>query len=191
MSDPFIGEIRPFAFNFTPQGWLHCNGSIQSINQYQALFAILGFRYGGDGRTTFGLPNLQSRAVVSPANGGPLPPSATALSSASMTLGNAWGISEVTLSWSQMPSHSHTAQGYGPTVAVTQVATADSTCYLGLVRSGASTYDVWSANTTSTAEMSENSISVAGSGQAHNNVQPYLPLNFCICYDGIFMPNPN
>lgn len=191
MSDPFIGEIRPFAFNFTPQGWLPCDGSIQRISQYQALFTMLGFRYGGDSKTTFGLPNLQGRAVVSPASGGTLPPSATVLSPANITLGNAWGINEVTLLSYQIPTHSHTAQGYGSTTGVTQGATADATCYLGLVRSGASTYDIWSSNTTPTAQLSPYSIGVAGSGQAHNNVQPYLPLNFCICYNGIYMPNLN
>ncbi|GAB3438829.1 phage tail protein [Insolitispirillum peregrinum] len=191
MSDPFVGEIRPFAFNFTPQGWFPCDGSIQSITRYQALFAMLGFRYGGDGKTTFGLPNLQGRAVVSPLSGGALPPSANVISSSNMTLGSVWGVNEVTLSQAYLPTHSHTAQGYGSTTGVTQIATADSTCYLGLVRSGASTYDIWSSNTTPTAALSGFSISMAGSGRTHNNVQPYLPLNFCICYEGIFMPNPN
>lgn len=191
MSDPFIGEIRPFAFNYTPQGWFACNGSLQSIQQYTALFAILGARYGGDGKTTFGVPDLRGRTIMSAANNGLLPPTAGALSSEDMEFGSTWGASDVVLLSYHMPAHSHTAQAYGPTVGVTQVGTADVTCYLGLVRSGSNTYDIWSSNTNPTAATDNCAVSVVGGGQSHNNNQPYLPLNFCICWDGLFMPNPN
>lgn len=192
MSDPYIGEIRPFAFNFAPQGWFACDGSQKIIQNFPALFAILGSRFGGDGKTTFAVPDLRGRAVVSANSNGQLPPVpvSSSLPPDALVFGKAWGASDITLSYNQMPIHSHTAQGYGPPVGVTQVGTADSTCFLGLLRMGTNTYDVWSSVTDPTG-VTDHVINSVGGGQSHDNNQPYLPLNFCICWDGVFPPHPD
>ncbi len=193
MADPYIGEIRAFAFGFVPQGWLGCDGSQLMIQQYPALYATIGPRFGGDGQNYFNLPDLRARAVTSQYVGGTIPPNAPG----GYTIGAVWGANAVVLSQAQMPVHTHVAKGYGAVAGVTQVGTPDATTYLGLLRNSGATilYDLWSTNAASNT-FAQNALGLTGGGPSgvaapHNNNQPYLPLNFCICWDGNFMPNPN
>jgi microcystin-dependent protein len=187
MSDSYIGEIRAFAFNYVPQGWLGCDGSRQPISQYVGLYAIIGPRFGGDGKTYFNLPDLRGRAVASQATNALTPPNPQGYS----TMAALWGVNSVNLNYNQIPTHIHGAKGYGGAAGVTQVGTPDNTVYLGLLRGvGTVAYDLWSTNAAS-GEFPDAALAPAGGGQPHTNNQPYLPLNFCINWDGYFMPNPN
>lgn len=161
MSEPFLGEIRMFALNYAPRGWLPCNGQVLAINQYQALFSILGTTYGGNGMTTFALPNLQGRAPVHTGSG--------------ITLGQSAGEETHTLTIQEMPSHTHQASGNS--------AGASSSQAQGNVwgKPAANTYAA-SANTT----MSAAALGLAGGSQPHENMQPYNVVNFCIAINGIF-----
>jgi microcystin-dependent protein len=162
VSQPFLSEIKIMSFSFAPKGWAQCNGQLLPINQNQPLFAILGTTYGGDGRTTFGLPNLQGRTPVHFGDG--------------ISLGEMGGEAAHTLNVSEMPTHTHavyatTSVGDSPIPAGNLLGEADN-LYAPL------------ANPTS-LQGSTVSISV-GANQPHNNLQPYLVLNFCIALQGIF-----
>lgn len=160
--NPFLGEIRLISFNFAPKGWALCNGQLLPISQNQALFSILGTTYGGNGITTFALPNLQGRVPVHP--------------SSQTSLGQSGGEEVHTLVSSEMAAHSHTAMGSDSTAD--QLTPANN--YWGS-NSGASPYSSNSAVTLSSAAMS-----TAGGGQAHENRPPFLVLNFAIALQGIF-----
>lgn len=160
--NPFLGEIRLISFNFAPKGWALCNGQLLLISQNQALFSILGTTYGGNGITTFALPNLQGRVPVHP--------------SSQTSLGQSGGEEVHTLVSSEMAAHSHTAMGSDSTAD--QLTPANN--YWGS-NSGASPYSSNSAVTLSSAAMS-----TAGGGQAHENRPPFLVLNFAIALQGIF-----
>ncbi len=163
MATPFIGEIRIFSFTFAPLGWAMCNGQLLPINQNQALFAILGTTYGGDGIANFALPNLQGRVPVYTGNG--------------ITLGQRSGEQTHTLSVSELPGHTHTPVGSS--------SSASSSNPTGNVWASSSSGGYTpTANTT----MNPASILTAGSGQAHDNMSPYLVLNFCIALQGVFPP---
>lgn len=162
MADPYLSELRIFSFSFAPKNWALCNGQILPINQNQALFSLLGTTYGGDGRTTFALPNLQGRVPVHVGNG--------------LTLGQPGGEQAHTLTVNEMPAHTHQALAStnGPTVtAPTNNFWASNT---GFTPYG-STGDI---------AMSPSAISNVGGGQAHENMSPYLTLNICIALIGIF-----
>jgi microcystin-dependent protein len=167
MSEPFIAEIRIFAGNFAPRGWAFCNGQLLPIAQNTALFSLIGTIYGGDGRTTTALPNLQGRAPMGPRSG----PGLT-----TRTLGQHGGATTVTLTEAQMPSHNHPA----PTEASAE--TADS----GDPRNR------YLAVTTPRIYRDEGTVvdmaptSTVGGGQAHDNRQPYLGLNFIIALVGLY-----
>ena len=167
MADPFIGQISIFSFAFAPRGWAFCNGQIMSIAQNQALFSLLGTTYGGDGITTFGLPNLQGRAAVSQGQGQGLSPYA---------LGQAGGETAHTLTPAEMPSHTHGA------------ATASDTTQLSpqahYWAPNISQTAIYSA--TSSGTMSVNAVGLSGNGQPHPNMQPNLALNFCIALQGVY-----
>lgn len=174
MASPYLGEIRMFGFGFAPVGWLPCNGQTLSISQYAALFALLGTTYGGNGTSTFQLPNLQSRVPVNQGQG-------TGLSA--YVLGEQTGAESVTLTSSQMPTHTH---------AVSASATATTPSPSGAVpaafpspRSVAAT-DIYAAAPDGTTKMNQGMIATAGGNQAHNNIQPVLCVNFCIATEGIF-----
>lgn len=160
--NPFLGEIRLISFNFAPKGWALCNGQLLLISQNQALFSILGTTYGGNGITTFALPNLQGRVPVHP--------------SSQTSLGQSGGEEVHTLVSSEMAAHSHTAMGSDSTAD--QLTPANN--YWGS-NSGASPYSSNSSVTLSSAAMS-----TAGGGQAHENRPPFLVLNFAIALQGIF-----
>jgi microcystin-dependent protein len=166
MSEPFLSEIKLVSFNFAPKGWALCNGQSLPINQNQALFALLGTTYGGNGQTTFNLPNLRGRVPIHIGNG--------------HTLGEAAGSTSVTINIQQLPTHLHFAQGSGNT-GNTQNGAGN---VLGVVPGRV--YTDPAALTT----LSPSSVSTVGGSQPHNNMMPYLVLNFIIALQGIF-PSQN
>ncbi len=179
--DAFIGEIRAFPYMFTPAGWLTCDGSLHSIQQYQALAAILGITYGGDGKTTFAVPNLNGRVVLgysgtSTAAGGPYPVAAT--------LGQAI----VTLNIAQIPSHDHSMVSQLSVVRVTapgSTAVPSNPQYRppGTRAYGLGMY-INSTLSPTLSTMAPSALSVAGGNTAHENRSPMLVMRYCICFDG-------
>ena len=172
MSEPFIGQILIVGFNFAPRGWAFCNGQILSIAQNTALFSLLGTTYGGNGQTTFALPNLQSRVPLHFGQGPGL---------SGYSLGELSGTETVTLNSSQMPQHTHTN-----TVAFNASnASASDTVPTGNFLAADNQYKS-TANTTLNAAAVQVTIQPAGGSQPHENRQPYLALNFIIALEGIF-----
>lgn len=168
MADPFTGEIRIFPYNFAPRGWAFCDGQLLPIEQYLELFDVIGTTYGGDGESTFALPNLQGRVPLHPGEGPGLSPYA---------LGDAGGTEGVTLANGQMPAHRHAIQA---TTAPGTTSTPDGTVVLAAPDSG-SAY-----KTTGTLTSMGNVLAPAGGGAPHYNMQPYLTLNFCIALVGVY-----
>ena len=169
--DPFVAEIRIFAGNFAPTGWALCNGQLMPISQNTALFSLLGTTYGGDGKSTFALPDLQGRAPMHPGQGPGL---------RLHDLGESGGTESITLlSW-EMPAHTH------PVALPSVDAPATTNTPQGNLpaRTGENTY---SAHGTP-VNMSPASFSTAGGSQPHNNLQPYLALSFIIALQGVFPP---
>lgn len=172
MSDPYVGEIRAFGFNFAPSGWAQCNGQLLPISRNTALFALLGTTYGGDGRTTFALPNLQARA---PLNFGAGPGLTERI------LGESSGVPAVTLLQSEMATHTHTANADGGSAGV---ASPENTIWGGGGRGRPPAYSTDAPN----EAMSSQALASAGGNQPHNNLPPYQVVNFCIALQGIFPP---
>ena len=175
MTEPYIGEIRCFGFNFAPRGYAFCNGQLMSIAQNSALYAILGTTYGGDGQTTFALPNLQGQI---PMHWGSSP-------SAGLTtvLGEVMGQTTVTLTTSQMPQHNHAIMAATPGDPTERTAAPTTQSYLSNIKGGF----VWQkAPLSINAAFSPKAITLTGGSQPHDNMQPYLTLNFCIALEGIF-----
>lgn len=169
MSDPFVAEIRIFAGNFAPRGWARCDGQLLPIVQNTALFSLLGTIYGGDGRSTFALPNLQDRVPMHHGQG----PGLT-----ERFLGEDGGQATVTLISSEMPVHSHSA----PVAAASSANPANMT-WGAAIKGGTSIY---STTYGSGAAMSPMAVGTAGSSQPHNNMQPYLAFTFIIAMQGIY-----
>ena len=167
MSEPFLGEIRMFGFSFAPVGWALCNGQLLPISQNTALFSLLGTAYGGDGTTTFALPDLQSRVPIHKGQGAGL---------SSYVQGKAGGTETVTLAATQMPEHTH------PVKASSSAAASDSPEGRAMARSSSHIYHDPDASTVMNAKM----LGDAGRSEPHDNIQPYLVLNFCIALTGIF-----
>jgi microcystin-dependent protein len=175
VSDPFIGEIRATGFNFAPQGWAMCNGALLPILQNTALFSILGTSYGGDGRTTFALPDLQGRFPVHANNG------SGAIGVSTVDVGESGGAAVVTIDNSTMPTHTHTPQavsGGGSTNSPAGAVWAQA-------HFGRSVEELY-ATTGGTAPMSASALASTGSSQPHNNMPPFLALNFIVALQGIF-----
>lgn len=175
MADQFLAEIRAFGFNFAPSGWAQCNGQLMAISQNTALFSLLGTTYGGDGRSTFALPDLQGSVVIAPGQsaGGSL-----------YDLGEMSGEASVTLLQTEMPSHPHTVQAVS-SIADKGVPSANT----AIARSsGGGLYTA--AGTAALASMAPQALLPAGSSQPHNNLQPYLVLNYCIALQGVFPQRP-
>ena len=169
--DPFVAEIRIFPFNFAPRGWAFCNGQLLPISQNTALFSLLGTTYGGDGKSSFALPNLQGNAPMHPGQGPGL---------SLHDLGEVGGTETVTLLESEMTVHSHTS---GPT---TPPPTPGLRQISSVGRTGFNAYQT-TINSNLTP-MAPQGLPPAGSSQPHNNMQPYLTLNFCIAMQGVFPP---
>ncbi len=165
MSEPYLAEIRMTSFNFAPKGWALCNGQILPINQNQALFALLGTTYGGNGITTFALPDMRGRV---PAHMGP-----------SFALGDKAGEASHTVTANEMPAHTH---GLGISTAASHQADPTGRV-LGNVEAGALNYY---APLDGTATLAPNTVGNAGGSQPHENMQPYLTINFIIALQGIF-----
>ncbi len=166
--DPFIGEIQWFAGNFAPRGWAFCDGQLLPISSYTALFSILGTTYGGDGRTTFALPDVRGRVIVHEGAGPGL---------SSRRLGEEGGTETETLNTNQMPSHTHTLRANsGPSSEVSP--TNNVLASPGRTR----LYESGDANT----NMNSSSVAASGGGLSHNNMQPYTTLQCIIALEGIF-----
>ncbi len=161
MSSPFLAEIRIFSFNFAPKGWAMCNGQLLPINQNQALFSLLGTTYGGDGITTFALPNLQGRVPVHPGSG--------------ISLGQTGGEQAHTLNVAELPAHTHAPVGSSSSASASNP-----------------TGDLWASpvngsySPAANTAMNPDLIIATGGSQPHDNMSPYLVLNFCIALQGIF-----
>jgi microcystin-dependent protein len=176
MTDPFLAEIRAFAGNYAPSGWALCNGQLMPISQNTALFSLLGTTYGGDGRVTFGLPDLTGSAPMQQGQGPGLSP---------RYLGESGGSPTVSLQASEMPTHTH--------IPMAVAATGNTGSPIGATWAQA-TYGKGTSRAYSTAvpnvAMSPQSSLPAGGGQPHNNMPPYLCLSFIIALQGIFPQRP-
>ena len=165
--EPFVGEIMLFAGNYAPRGWAVCDGQLLAISQNDALFSLLGTTYGGDGRTTFALPDLRGRAPVHQGNGPGL---------SGRTLGSKGGEEHVTLTVNQMPSHAHPVMGSS--------ANADSGDPAGRVLALAD-FNLYGVAAPA-ADMAAAGIGTTGGGQPHDNMMPFLAVNYCIALVGIY-----
>jgi len=170
MSEPFVAEIRIFAGNFAPRGWAFCNGQLLPVAQNTALFSLIGTTYGGDGRTTTALPDLQGRAPMQPGRG----PGLT-----DRRLGQRGGVEMVTLTEAQMPNHTHTLRALSDPGDLFAPANRS----LARSRNGAA---YQSDSTNNMGDMASQMLPNAGGSQAHNNMQPYLTMNFIIALVGLY-----
>ncbi|MDE2308218.1 MAG: phage tail protein [Xanthomonadaceae bacterium] len=173
MTTPFLGEIQLFGFNFPPQGWAACNGATLPISQYTALFSLLGTTYGGNGQTTFQLPNFSTRAPCSQGTGPGLTP---------REAGETFGDGSVTLNQASMPTHAHALNVFNQPDTGKHSPTP-ATGY-GIVPPQNSKPFI--AGTPPSATFAPNTLGPAGSGVPHENRQPFLALNFCIALNGAF-----
>ena len=171
MADPFVAEIRMFPFNFAPQGWAFCNGQLLPLSQNTALFSLLGTTYGGNGKSNFALPDLQGRAPMMPGQGPGL---------SLHDLGETGGSEAVYLLESEIPAHSHNVNA-----ATFDFADSDLPTALNFGKSsGGAIY-----NTVGTdVFLNESSLAPQGGDQPHNNMMPYLTVNFCIALQGVYPP---
>jgi microcystin-dependent protein len=170
VSDPFVAEIRTVGFNFAPTGWATCDGQILPISQNTALFSLLGTYYGGDGKSTFALPNLQGSFAMGAGQGGGL---------SERYVGEQGGEATVTLLQSEMPAHIHRVQALDAAGNNPAPPNLTLSRYPGAYQSNSSS---------GLTAMSPNALPVAGSSLPHNNLQPYLTLLFVIAMQGIFPP---
>jgi len=166
MSQPYVGEIRMFAGNFAPAGWMFCEGQLLPISEYETLFNLIGTTYGGDGQSTFALPDLRGRVPLHQGNG--------------FILAETGGAESITLTVNQIPSHTHTL------VASTTPGTQNSPA--NLVPASSPSVTLFTADVTD-ANLNPSAISPTGGSQPHDNFQPYLCLDFIISLFGIF-PSP-
>lgn len=173
MVDNYLGQIEFFAFNFAPKGWAQCNGQLLPINSNQALFALLGTTFGGDGKTSFGLPNLQGRIVAGPGSG--------------IALGATGGEEMHQLSQAEMPAHTHDLTADANTAGSANTGTPASNTVLG------ATYDYQTGNPVNVyasgapnGTMAPQTVANSGGGAPHENRMPFLVVNACIALQGIF-----
>lgn len=166
MAQPYVGEIRIFAGNFAPAGWMFCDGQLLPISENETLFQLIGTTYGGDGQSTFALPNLQSRVPLHQGNG--------------YILAETGGAEEVTLTVNQIPAHTHTV--------ITSSAPGYANRPTGMVPAASPNVDLYGTNPTN-ANMAAGAMSGTGGSQPHENVQPFLAVNHIISLFGIF-PSP-
>jgi microcystin-dependent protein len=169
MSDPYIGEIRMFGGNFAPLGWAFCDGQILPIAANDALFNLIGTTYGGDGVTTFALPDLRGRAPIHMGTGPGL---------SGRVIGESFGVESVTLTTNTLPQHSHSFAG--------STATASATSPQNQVVAAPSTIDLYRPATVPSAALNPAALASAGGSQPHDNMQPYQCVNFIIALEGIF-----
>ena len=168
--DPFVAEIRIFPFNFAPKGWAFCDGQILPLSQNTALFSLLGTTYGGDGKSNFALPDLQGNAPMHPGQGPGL---------SLHDLGETGGSETVSLLESEVPSHPHALVASLSDGLATQPAGSQFAQGVGV--------NVWSTSSPTTT-LADSALAPSGGHQPHNNMQPYLTLNFCIALQGVYPP---
>ena len=173
MSNPFVAEIRIFPFNFPPRGWAFCNGQLMSIAQNTAVFSLLGTTYGGDGKSNFGLPNLQACAALAAGQGRGL---------SLRNLGQSGGETTVTLLQSQLPSHNH------PTNCASTDGALPSPQSNVWGDVGGRNVKVYATSAGTVVPMNSAAVAAIGGNQPHNNMPPYLALNFCIALQGVYPP---
>lgn len=172
MADPFVGEIRVFPFTFAPKGWALCNGQLLPISQNTALFSLLGTFYGGDGRSTFALPNLQGSVPVNAGQGPGLSP---------RFVGETGGSSTVTLITSEMPAHNHAVNA-----SASEAGSRSPAGELFANQSGG--VNSYATSGGAATPMAAQAVTPAGGGLPHNNMAPFLAFNFCIALQGVFPP---
>ena len=178
MSEPFLAEVRIVGFNFAPRGWAFCDGQILPINQNQSLYSLLGTTYGGDGRTSFALPDLRGRTPIHVGESD---------SGTFYREGQKSGEETHTLSVSELPNHSHPMGAVGDTADSGLPADADGSNPRYLAQASSSVGSVYSGTSDNlTQQLSSAAVTNVGGGQAHENMQPYLALNFCIALQGLF-----
>lgn len=178
MSEPFLAEIKVVSFNFAPRGWALCNGQLLPINQNQALYSLLGTTYGGDGRVNFALPNLRGRTPIHFGNG--------------HTLGGRAGTASVTIDQPQLPQHTHLPSARNE-IGNNNIPTSDRVLAQAVaVLQDQSTVAVnmYAQGSAFDRQLNAGAVSNTGGSQPHNNMMPYLTLNFIISLQGIF-PSPN
>jgi microcystin-dependent protein len=178
MADPFVAEIRMFGFNFAPVGWAQCNGQLLPLSQNTALFSLLGTTYGGDGKSTFALPNLQGFSAMHPGQGNGL---------SLRDLGEQGGEEQVTLLVSEIPLHNHNimCSNNDPAASIP----TNQQPAKGLWDSGAESGVIGFYSTVAqNATMAFQALAPYGGGLPHNNMQPYLFVNFCLAMQGVFPP---
>lgn len=176
--DPFVAEIRIFPFNFAPKGWAFCDGQLLPLSQNTALFSLLGTTYGGDGKSNFALPNMQGNAPMHPGQGPGL---------SLHDLGETGGSDTVSLLESEIPSHNHNLQansGNATTPTPTGGIFAAGDWAQAPNTGNVNVYNTAAPNTV----LSGNALAPAGGDQPHNNLMPYLTLNFCIALQGVYPP---
>ncbi len=169
MSEPFVAEIRIFAGNFAPRSWAFCDGQLLPVSQNTALFSLIGTTYGGDGRTTTALPNLQGKAAMHPGTG----PGLT-----QRRLGQIGGVESDTLTEAQIPSHNHSWESY--------VTPANDDDPLDKFVARGVGLGAYTDDATNNVAMDANSLSTTGGGLPHNNMQPYLAINYIIALQGLY-----
>jgi microcystin-dependent protein len=174
MSDQFLAEIRIFPFNFPPTGWAFCDGQLMPISQNTALFALLGTYYGGDGKSTFALPDMQGNAPMQTGQGQGL---------SERFLGEMSGVESITLLQSEIPVHTHVLQA---NAFQGDKTVPDPTTSLAEAQGG----NVYVSGNPPLTMMAPQALPPAGGGLPHNNMQPYLTLNFCIALQGVFPQRP-
>jgi microcystin-dependent protein len=174
MADPFIGEIRAFAFNYTPQNWLPCDGQTVSRSYYSTLFSVIGNNFGGNGTTTFALPNLNGRTPIGQGQGNGM---------ANRIVGENLGSESEALTFSHLPNHAHR-------IPVSTVVGNSASPKANNLAIGANRNALYTSASNASDTLNGSTIQVVGNGAPHNNMQPYLALNFCICYSGEYPVYP-
>jgi microcystin-dependent protein len=177
MADPFFGEIRVMANTFAPYNWAFCWGQSMQIGQNNALYAVIGTAFGGDGKTTYNLPDFRAAAPIGTGAGPGLTP---------CKVGQYSGVADVTLTSSQMSSHTHTLSGLN---VLGEKSAPDTNLYLAVDQGNTTSENIFymePATIVPDTTMDERSIGSSGGGQSHPNIQPYLTMNFCICLYGDF-----
>ncbi len=170
--EPFLGQIQAFGFNFPPRGWAECNGQLLPISNYSALFSLLGTMYGGDGRTTFALPDLRGRVMINDGAGPGL---------SSYAIGSRSGQEEVTLNVTNLPAHSHSLMASGDPAGTVKTPAGNV-----LADAGFFDNDFHTNTTSNLVAMSSASIGNTGANIPVYNMQPYLTVNICIALEGVF-----